>query len=72
MKGITKQHKQAARFGPKWWNRNDHISTWTPWDGWHTWGFDEFHRDFEWPRPARCCVEAVPEQGATKVETRDD
>lgn len=58
MKGKSKQRKMAARVGSEWWNRNDHISTYTPWGGWITLGFDEFGKEFEWPRPARCCVEA--------------
>lgn len=63
MKGTARRRKMAARFGPKWWDRNGHISFWNPTEGWTTWGCSDPRDEdsgFVWPRPAQCCVDIKP------------
>jgi hypothetical protein len=52
MKG--KQRKQAARFGPKWWNREGHVSI--SWPG-HEWNIETWGMDGRWPRACHTCVD---------------
>jgi hypothetical protein len=58
VKGIAKQRKMSAAFGPKWWDRNDHTTFWGLASDfkWETWGSDEFGQSFLWPRPCALCV----------------